>query len=660
MGFRFRKSINLGGGFKVNLSKSGVGYSWGTKGVRYTKTATGKKRTTLSIPGTGISCVTEPGAKTRTQTQKVAKTTNNFSAPSPQNSNNGGNNMPWLKFIICVFFGYLGVHKFMEKKIGMGILYLFTIGLFGFGWIYDCIKYLIIAIKSTKTNTEDSIYQCEPDPTEWNVDYSSPAEIPTKRSSSIKKILLWVLTVFLALIALAYFPHISGIIALAAAAIVLPIEKWQTQIARFINGKKKTIIVSVMTALAFFGTPTSEIPKVESPEATTATMEFSMATEAATEHTEAPSVEVESISFDNASYSIGVGRSVDIPFTVYPVNATNVTLEYSVNNTELAELSLGDAEGRTIHVTGIVPGDVVITLKAGSSVEATKRVNIVEVMPEEITIVPDKEKTVVGSSGAFTITYTPEDVTNQNVTWESSDPNIINVNADGTYEAVSIGTATITATHSSEVISTLEVEVTPIVVESIALTSNWDAATPFYKKNTMNLSAEILPVDAVDKSIIWESSDESVATVSNRGVVTAVYAGSATITATSTNGVQGYYEITVEPSPQKFRMTASISMQSNDHVGNRWSTGFEFNGEAIKSGSTVSIMPRDSFSAYGWAEDGDSNPDYGDYGEKLTLTDEMCKSGFTIEGEANVYENGGRYSGNCATWYVKMVFTPIN
>ena len=55
MGFRFRKSINLGGGFRINLSKTGVGYSWGTKGFRYTKTATGKRRKTLSIPGTGVS-----------------------------------------------------------------------------------------------------------------------------------------------------------------------------------------------------------------------------------------------------------------------------------------------------------------------------------------------------------------------------------------------------------------------------------------------------------------------------------------------------------------------------------------------------------------------------------------------------------------------------
>ena len=660
MGFRFRKSINLGGGFKVNLSKSGVGYSWGTKGVRYTKTASGKKRTTLSIPGTGISYVTESGNKKKVQKKKVSQSTNNFTAPSPPNTNNGGNNMAWFKFVICFLFGYFGVHKFIEKKIGMGILYLFTMGLFGFGWIYDCIKYLIIAIKSTNTNTEEPIYQWESASTEWSADNNSPVEIPTKRSPSIKKILLWVLTIFLALIALAYFPHISGIISLAAAAIVLPVEKWQAQISRFINGKKKTIIVSIMTVLAFFGTPTSEATKTESPEPTVAAMEFSMATEAATEQTEAPIVEVESISFDDASYSIGIGRSIDIPFTVYPENATNITLECSVNNKELVELSLVDIEDHIIHVTGIVPGNIAITVKAGQGVAAHKDVHIFEVMPEEITIVPDNEKPVVGSAGVFTVAYNPEDVTNQNVVWESSDPSIISVNPDGTYEAVSIGTATVTATYSTELISSIEIEVTPVVVESIALTSNWDIATPFCRKNSMNLSAEILPVDAADKSIVWVSSDESVATVSQKGVVTAVYAGTATITATSANGVQGHFEITVEPSPQQFRMTASISMQSNDHVGNRWSTGFEFNGEAIRSGSTVSIMPGDSFSVYGWAEDGDSNPDYGDYGEKLTLTDEMCKAGFTIEGEADVYENGGRYSGNCATWYVKMTFTPIN
>lgn len=59
VGFRLRKSINLGGGFRINISKSGVGYSWGVPGYRITKTAKGGTRTTYSIPGTGLSYVEE-------------------------------------------------------------------------------------------------------------------------------------------------------------------------------------------------------------------------------------------------------------------------------------------------------------------------------------------------------------------------------------------------------------------------------------------------------------------------------------------------------------------------------------------------------------------------------------------------------------------------
>ena len=68
MGFRFRKSINLGGGFRINLSKSGVGYSFGSKGFRYTKKAGGGSRTSASIPGTGLSYVHDFSNKKRTGT----------------------------------------------------------------------------------------------------------------------------------------------------------------------------------------------------------------------------------------------------------------------------------------------------------------------------------------------------------------------------------------------------------------------------------------------------------------------------------------------------------------------------------------------------------------------------------------------------------------
>lgn len=45
----------------------------------------------------------------------------------------------WVSFLLCLFLGYLGAHKFYEGKTGMGILYLFTGGLCGIGWIIDTI-----------------------------------------------------------------------------------------------------------------------------------------------------------------------------------------------------------------------------------------------------------------------------------------------------------------------------------------------------------------------------------------------------------------------------------------------------------------------------------------------------------------------------------------
>ena len=70
LGFRYRKSINLGGGCRINLSKSGIGYSWGTKGYRVTRTAKGKTRRTISIPGTGISWVKETRKKDKLNNNK--------------------------------------------------------------------------------------------------------------------------------------------------------------------------------------------------------------------------------------------------------------------------------------------------------------------------------------------------------------------------------------------------------------------------------------------------------------------------------------------------------------------------------------------------------------------------------------------------------------
>lgn len=88
MGFRFRKSINLGGGFRVNFSKSGVGYSWGAKGYRVTKKAGGGVRRTYSIPGTGISW-TEDSKK-----RKKSNNSNNYRNVPDNSTSNEYNTAP--------------------------------------------------------------------------------------------------------------------------------------------------------------------------------------------------------------------------------------------------------------------------------------------------------------------------------------------------------------------------------------------------------------------------------------------------------------------------------------------------------------------------------------------------------------------------------------
>lgn len=133
MGFRFKKSIKAGP-VRVNFSKSGVGYSVGGKGFRVTKKANGGIRTTASIPGTGVSYVKDSGSGQKHSTADSAEVV------KPIN--------PTVELWLCLLLGWAGAHKFYAGKPGMGILYLFTLGLFGFGWVIDSIKCIINFFKA--------------------------------------------------------------------------------------------------------------------------------------------------------------------------------------------------------------------------------------------------------------------------------------------------------------------------------------------------------------------------------------------------------------------------------------------------------------------------------------------------------------------------------
>lgn len=76
MGFRYRKSIRVGKYFRINASKSGIGYSFGMPGARITHSANGRVTTTVGLPGTGISYSTSHKNSNSTRKSNTTQHTN--------------------------------------------------------------------------------------------------------------------------------------------------------------------------------------------------------------------------------------------------------------------------------------------------------------------------------------------------------------------------------------------------------------------------------------------------------------------------------------------------------------------------------------------------------------------------------------------------------
>lgn len=59
-----------------------------------------------------------------------------------------------VELLVTVFLGPLGIHKFLNKEVGWGILYLFTYGLFGIGWLVDIVKVVSKMINGETQNNQ--------------------------------------------------------------------------------------------------------------------------------------------------------------------------------------------------------------------------------------------------------------------------------------------------------------------------------------------------------------------------------------------------------------------------------------------------------------------------------------------------------------------------
>jgi hypothetical protein len=130
----------------------------------------------------------------------------------------------------------------------------------------------------------------------------------------------------------------------------------------------------------------------------------------------------------------------------------------------------------------------------------------------------------------------PENATNKSVTWKSSNTAIATVDESGLVPAIAKGTATITVTtKDGEFTANCAVTVTetPISVTSVSLNQH---NINLEETETYQLIATVLPENATNKNVTWESSDTNIATVDENGWVTAIVKGTATITVTTEDG----------------------------------------------------------------------------------------------------------------------------
>lgn len=258
-----------------------------------------------------------------------------------------------------------------------------------------------------------------------------------------------------------------------------------------------------------------------------------------------PVILVSSITLSGKT-TMKAGESDYPTVTIAPETATNKGVSWTSVNPNVATVSADGVvyavtEGNTLIYATAVDGSGVFAYYALTVTPAY--VDITRVSDISIT---GKAKMNVGETYAISYSVLPVTAVDKTLSWETSDPAIATVNAFGVVTAVGIGACTITGISNSS----------PTVMDSYLLTV--EKIVPVQTINvtvkpTMSLgevaysSYEVLPADASFKEVTWSSSDSSIVTVNEYGVVTAVGGGFATITATSKSdsNVYGTYGITV-------------------------------------------------------------------------------------------------------------------
>lgn len=205
----------------------------------------------------------------------------------------------------------------------------------------------------------------------------------------------------------------------------------------------------------------------------------------------------------------------------------------------------GDANAATLSSSGVLrgkaEGTVRVTATTDNGYSASCDVDVYKPVPSSISFVSSDSKITlpVGSERTLSYTVQPSNAIYE-VSWDNDAPDVVSLD-NGHLEARQPGTAHITVTTDNGKSATCEVVVPP---EPTAVMVN-PAEMELLMGRSKKLSYSFEPSDAATANMTWESSDTKVASVNQKGEVTAKVPGHTTITATTRSGVVGRCELTV-------------------------------------------------------------------------------------------------------------------
>lgn len=242
--------------------------------------------------------------------------------------------------------------------------------------------------------------------------------------------------------------------------------------------------------------------------------------------------------------SLKVNQTIKVQAVVNPVDATDKSLKWSSSNTAVATV---DGNGNIIAVA-MGETDITVTANDGSGVSATCKVTVVTTPVERVSVTANGSTTLKpGQTLQLNATVLPENATDKTVVWTSSDVTVATVTNAGLVTAVSVGNASIKATAGDKS-ACVEITVEPIRAESLIL-FHTDIDLKVGEEYT--LSPVITPENTTDKTLVWRSDDESIASVDSSGTVHANAIGNTVVRVSTTDGTELKAEarIYVHPTP---------------------------------------------------------------------------------------------------------------